>query len=117
MNLKQSYGVYYYSFSAMEAWPELTQVAFGRLGGVSEGPFASLNLSFAVDDDPEKVRANRAAAVRALGWEPGNIVTAKQVHGRRATQVVREMAGAPDLPETDALVTNEPGVLLMLKFA
>ncbi len=117
MNLKQSNGVHYYSFPAMETWPELTQAAFGRPGGVSEGPFASLNFSFAVYDDPEKVRANRAVAVRSLGWEPGNVVTAKQVHGRRATQVVHEMAGAPDLPETDALVTDEPGVLLMLKFA
>jgi YfiH family protein len=101
----------------LESWPELSQAAFGRVGGFSEGPYASLNVSFAVDDDPAKVRMNRAMAVRAVGWDARQIVTARQVHGRQVTQVVSEMAGGPDLPDCDALVTDEPGVLLLLKFA
>ena len=117
MSIKQSDGVSYYSFHNMEAWPELTQAAFGRLGGVSERPFDSLNLSFAVDDDREKVRTNRSIAARSVGWDPARIVSVRQVHGRRATQVVVEMVGGPDLPDADALVTDEPGVLLLMKFA
>lgn len=117
MNLKQAGDVRFYSFLHMEEWPSFTQAVFGRPGGVSEGALASLNLSFAVDDDPEKVRANRAIAARAVGWGPDRYVSARQVHGRRASQVSRTMAGGPELPETDVLVTNEPGVLLLLKFA
>jgi YfiH family protein len=117
MNLKQQGGVFYYSFPHMEEWPELTQAVLGRFGGVSEGPFASLNLSYAVDDDPGRVRTNRATAARSLGWNPAQFVSARQVHGRRVGQVVREMVGGPDLPDTDVLVTNEPGMLLLLKFA
>lgn len=117
MNLKQVGGVFYYSFPHMEGWSDLTQAVFGRLGGVSQGDFASLNLSFAVEDDHDRVRANRAIAARTVGWGSDRYVSARQVHGRRAVHVVRDMAGGPDLPETDVLVTAEPGVLLLLKFA
>lgn len=117
MNLKQSAGITYFSFSNMEAWPDLTQAAFARAGGVSAGPFASLNVSYAVEDDPDNVAENRRRVARSLGWEPKSFVTAGQVHGRRAVHVVREMSGGPDLAGADALVTNEPGVLLLLKFA
>lgn len=117
MKENRSNGVIYYSFENMENWPELTQAAFARPGGVSEGPLGRLNLSFAVGDDPERVRTNRQIAVEAVGWQPRDIVSARQVHGRRVAQVVREMTGGPDLLETDAVVTDEPGVLLLLKFA
>ena len=117
MNMKQSGGLIYYSFSHMEPWPELTQAAFSRIGGVSEGPFASLNLSFAVDDDAEKVHVNLSRMAAALRWDPDAMVSARQVHGREAVPVVRDMAGRPDLPSCDALVTDEPGILLLLKFA
>ena len=117
MNTKHADGLTYYSFPQMEPWPELTQAAFGRAGGVSEGPYSSLNVSFAVKDDAESVRVNRARMVGAVGWESHSAVGARQVHGREVVQVVREMAGGPDLPDCDALVTDEPGVLLLLKFA
>ncbi len=117
MNLKRSTGITYYSFPNLEEWPNLTQAAYARLGGVSAPPLDSLNVSYVVGDDLERVRENRSRAARALGWESARLVSAAQVHGRRAAAVAREMAGGPDLPETDALVTNEPGVLLLLKFA
>ena len=117
MNLQVSNGVSFYSFRILEPWPDLTQGAFTRVGGVSEPPYDSLNISFAVRDDPYRVELNRELMARAVGWDPARIVSARQVHGRRAVAVGREMIGMPDLPDTDALVTDEPGVLLLLKFA
>lgn len=117
MKLRYRDGIALYTFNNMDGWPELTQTVFGRVGGVSEPPFDSLNASFAVQDDPERVRANRELMARAVGWDPSRIVSAGQVHGDRAVAVTRRDAGAPDLPATDALVTNEAGVLLLLKFA
>ncbi|MHB0867901.1 MAG: peptidoglycan editing factor PgeF [Chloroflexota bacterium] len=95
----------------------MTQGAFGRSGGVSDPPFDSLNASYAVQDDPARVKANRDLMAQAVGWDPRRIVSANQVHGRRAVAVGRDHIGAPDLTETDALVTDEPGLLLLLKFA
>jgi polyphenol oxidase len=117
MNMEQVDGFSYYSFPHMQSWPELTQAAFGRSGGVSEGPYESLNVSLAVQDDAERVRVNRSRMAAAVGWDAGRIVSARQVHGRQVAQVVAEMAGGADLPDVDALVTDEPGVLLMMKFA
>ena len=115
--MKQAGDLFYYSFPHMEPWPELTQAAFGRAGGVSEGSYASLNVSFAVEDGVENVRVNRSRMTEAVGWDPRATISARQVHGRQVVQVVREMAGGPELPDCDALVTDEPGVLLLLKFA
>jgi YfiH family protein len=73
-----------------------------RRGGVSEGPFASLNVGLWTDDDPERVRANRARVERLGG---GRLAQAHQVHG---TTVVE---ADPDVvPDADGHVTAQPGV-------
>ena len=60
---------------------------FGRLGGVSEGVWDSLNVGLRSGDRPERIAANRARAAEALGVAPGGLVTARQVHGTTALAV------------------------------
>jgi YfiH family protein len=117
MNGRLINGISFYSFDLFAPWPELTVGAFGRGGGVSPAPYDSLNISLAVPDDPQRVVANRERMAHSVGWEPGRIVSARQVHGTHVAVATREMAGGSELPGTDALVTDEPGLLLMLKFA
>jgi polyphenol oxidase len=52
-----------------------------RRGGVSQGPFASLNLGLLTDDDEAAVRDNRARLAAAVGvpWE--RVCYGRQVHG------------------------------------
>src|SRR5258708_15196710 len=52
-----------------------------RAGGVSSGPFRTLNLSDAVGDDPAAVASNRASALRAIGPGPKRLAWMRQVHG------------------------------------
>jgi YfiH family protein len=52
-----------------------------RAGGLSGGPYASLNLGFLTDDDPTLVAANRDLLARAIGREPEGIALGYQVHG------------------------------------
>jgi YfiH family protein len=52
-----------------------------RLGGVSEPPFDSLNLGLLTDDEEENVIENRRRLAAVLGFEPDQIVFARQVHG------------------------------------
>ena len=79
-----------------------------RHGGVSQGPFLSLNLRDGLGDDPAAVGRNKALLGSAIGAQP---VFLNQVHG---AQVVRlfESDGLPDAPvhTADASVTTEPGV-------
>ncbi len=81
----------------------------GRRGGGSIGEVAGLNVGLGAGDDPAAVAQNRARAVAAV--LPGaRLVTAYQVHS-----AVCVVAGAWDeeaRPHADALVTNQPGLLL-----
>ena len=73
-----------------------------RHGGVSEGPYASLNLGPHTDDDPVAVQRNRERAA-ALAGAP--LAGVHQVHG---TEVVEAAAGAR--PDADGLVTARAGL-------
>ena len=84
---------------------------FTRRGGVSLGPYASLNCSVSGRDDPDHVARNRALAAEALGAGPETLVGATQVHGTAvATVAVPWRTG----PEADALVTDRPNVALAI---
>lgn len=79
-----------------------------RLGGVSQGAYASLNLSRGTGDRPEAVEENRRRWLAALGegWRPAWL---SQVHGARVVEAGREEA---TVPEADAHWTGERGLLL-----
>ncbi len=84
---------------------------FGRRGGVSRGPFASLNVGLRGGDDPAAVRENRRRIADTLGIPLEALVTARQVHGTTALLVAAPFD--PDrLPEADALVVERPGLAI-----
>ena len=94
-----------------------------RHGGFSTGALASLNLGLHVDDDPALVVRNRELFCRSLGADFESLVTCQQVHGVKVAKATRCEAGMgsrnyeSSIPDTDALITNEPGLPLMLFFA
>lgn len=89
-----------------------------RLGGVSEGYLASMNLGTRRGDDPQNVLENYRILGEVLGFEPENLVFTRQTHTDIVRQVGMQEKGAglfaPDLPECDALITNTPGVGLVV---
>lgn len=92
-------------------------------GGCSLGQYASLNLGLHVEDEAEKVIANRRIFCEALGMDSEKTTTCQQVHGSNVAVITEKQAGAgfldfsQSIPDTDALITNVPGVPLMLFFA
>jgi polyphenol oxidase len=52
-----------------------------RAGGVSEGPYESLNLGILTDDDQDRVTENRRLLADGLGLEPEHVAMGWQVHG------------------------------------
>jgi purine-nucleoside/S-methyl-5'-thioadenosine phosphorylase / adenosine deaminase len=110
------------------AWPAFGQFAVDamvttRHGGVSAGPFATLNLSFAVGDDPASVLENRRLVAAAFGAGLSDFVFARQVHGRHTRIVSRadrgrgSTAGRDGVAQADALVTSDPGTVLAILVA
>lgn len=85
---------------------------FTRLGGVSEGIYAGLNCGYgAKDDTAEAVTENRRRAAVALGAAPDRLVTVHQTHSPDAV-TAREPWSPDAAPRADALVTDQPGVML-----
>jgi polyphenol oxidase len=98
------------------------EVAFtDRHGGVSGGPFASLNLAepgSASAEDVDAVRRNVELAVRAFTnvasvESTPPVVRMRQVHGAD----VHVVGPGAEPPTGDGLVTTEPGVVLMVRVA
>ena len=86
-------------------------VCSGRLGGVSAGPWHSLNLGDHVGDDPAAVAENRHRFAAVLSARP---VFLQQVHG---TDVVQLQADTADGTQADACITTQPGVACTIMVA
>lgn len=93
------------------------RIAFStRIGGTSEGPFASLNLGILTEDDPARVVQNRAMLCDAVGADPNEATMAWQRHGANVT---RADARGIVLPGTvydhcDGLWSDEQGRAMLL---
>jgi YfiH family protein len=92
------------------------EVAFStRLGGVSEGPYESLNLGILTDDKRGRVEINRERLAAAAGIEAGSIAMGWQVHGTD----VKAWDAPPnaELDKVDAHVTARDDLSLLVLVA
>jgi len=117
--LRTSGGLRLLSWPALDA-SGVDAAVTARAGGVSSGPYESLNLSLSVGDDPGRVLENRRRLAAAFGAGPGDFVFARQVHGAgvRVVGPADRGSGAFSLDDAidgaDALVTSSPGVVLAI---
>jgi hypothetical protein len=90
-----------------------------RLGGVSLGKLRSLNLSFKVGDEALRVEENRLLFMNAMGISHVHAVGLNQVHGDSVRRVLKDERIPLDgiLGEGDALITDAPGMPLMILVA
>ncbi len=108
-------GVVLYRFEGLDGVEGVRHAVLTRIGGVSRGPYATLNLGHTVGDDLAAVEENHRRAFRVLGLASGKVVSPYQVHGARVGVVGRAHLGTVQ-PATDALVTATPGVPLLMRF-
>lgn len=104
LNERDRDGVRYFTFEVFDAHPRLNAIVTTRHGGVSTGPYASLNLGGKTGDEPDNVRENRKRAAGVIGKDSRNLVFAKQVHGSNIARVEGAFEGAFD--DTDGLTTD-----------
>ena len=111
-------GVTFYSADGIDAAGGVAHGFSTRLGGVSEGMWASLNLGVNRGDDPDHVRENYRRFFAAIGGSEKRLAMTNQVHGA----VVRTVTTADvhtdpyekAVYEADGLMTDLPGVALMV---
>jgi hypothetical protein len=104
--------------------PNATVTFTTRQGGVSEGPYESLNLGILTDDDPARVTENRHRAAEHAGVRPDRMAMGWQVHGTELREWseppldrVYAEPGGKDLPRLDGHLTREPGLGLLVLVA
>lgn len=93
-----------------------------RLGGVSEGYYASMNLSFDRGDRKEAVAENFRRIGEALGVRCEDMVLSRQTHTTNVRIVTNADRGKGitrerDYTDVDGLVTNVPGICLVTSYA
>ena len=96
-------------------WPAPSGIRAGvstrGIAGVSLPPWNTFNLGDRCGDDPDHVAANRAALFEKCGL-PQAPHWLRQVHGNEVVRVSSQ--SAHDVPEADAAVTSDPGVVLAI---
>ena len=121
--LEQKNKIWLGRFSSFEATGLVSETMTARFGGVSKPPRDELNLAMHVGDEVDDVFKNRRLLAEALNLDVEKICTADQVHGDTIYRVQSEDAGRgvhaynDAIESTDALMTNVPGVPLMMCFA
>lgn len=114
-------GVTYITFPIFEK-SGLVHGLSTKLGGVSKGHCATMNLGFKCEDDAEAVMENHRLFADAVGYDYHKLVFSNQVHGTTVRRVTSADAGKgivreSDIIGVDGLVTNDEDVVLITFFA
>lgn len=93
-----------------------------RMGGVSEGEFAAMNLSFTRGDNEQAVKENYKRVAAAMGISYDRIVCSDQTHTTNVRKVTSADAGCGltrerTYSDVDGLITDEPGLTLATFYA
>jgi len=97
--------------------PARYRVVFStRIGGVSEGPFRSLNIGMLTGDDPERVVANRRRLCEAAGADAETATMARQLHGGHVAEARASGVVTPGtaFQRCDGLWSERPGQAMLL---
>lgn len=95
----------------LSSHPAIRHAFFTRIGGVSDGLYASLNGGLGSGDRPEAVAENRNRMCAALGLSADRLVSLYQVHSADVVTVEAPFP-ANERPKADAMVTRVPGIAL-----
>ena len=122
MNVRKNKGVTYLTWPEFEKIPGFVHGFSTRLGGVSEGIYSSMNMSFTRGDKEEAVRENYNRISAALGFSPEDIVTSDQTHTANVRVITAEDRGngitkPRPYTDVDGMITNVPGLVLATFYA
>lgn len=112
----------YLTFPILEQTGMVRHLFSTRVGGVSEGIYSSMNLSYTRGDEKEAVDENFRRIARVLGCDLNDIVCSDQTHTVNLRIVSREDGGKgiltpKDYSDIDGLMTDEPGLVLATFYA
>lgn len=122
MEVREKGGVVYLTYPALEATGVVRHGFSTRLGGVSKGIYASMNLSFSRGDEREAVLENYRRIAGAIGFDWESIVTSDQTHTANVRVVTESDRGcgltrSRPYQDVDGMITDVPGLVLATFYA
>lgn len=119
LELVKQGNIEYFEAAAWRAYPFLVHAFCTRRGGVSEGAFASLNMSLKEGDNDANIGKNWDIVAAAFGIPRRNFFQVHQVHGDRILIIddAESQTFDPQSLDYDAVITNRPGLALCVKTA
>jgi YfiH family protein len=107
----------YVTFPSFEKFNDIIHCFTTREGGVSEGPFESMNIGLSTGDNDENVKRNIEIMAERLGINVYDIVETNQTHTNNVVYVTEEhkgrVFGETDLKDVDGIYTDRKNVALM----
>lgn len=115
-------GVEYLTFPSLEETGVVDHLFSTRLGGVSEGIFSSMNLSYTRGDRKEAVDENFQRIAGIMGGAASDFVLSDQTHTTNIRRVTGKDKGkgvvkSRDYKDIDGLITDEEGIILATFYA
>ena len=121
VNINKDGELVYITFPKLERCGVVRHTFSTRFGGVSDGQYSTMNLSFNNGDKCERVEENYKRLCSAVGIDTAHLVLSKQTHTNNIKTVTREHCGTgynkPSFSDIDGLVTNQSGVALVTQYA
>ncbi len=122
LNVNQKDGVLYITFPLLDKLDFVTHAFTTRIGGVSEGIYSSMNMSFTNGDSERKVYENYCRVCAVMGTDPAKAVLSQQTHTNNVRIVSQDDIGkgivkGRDYTDVDGLITNLRGVTLVTQYA
>lgn len=120
--LKEQNDVPFFVFPLLEGTGLVKHGFSTRLGGVSQGYFSTMNLTFTTGDDKDAVFENYRRIGGAMGIRPEDMVLSYQTHTTNIRRVTEEDRGKGitrerDYRDVDGLITDVPGIALVTFYA
>lgn len=109
-------GVPFLSYPLLENTGIVNHGFSTRLGGVSTGHCATMNISTTRGDAPEAIIENKKRIAAAIGVDVDSMTFTHQTHTTNVA-VVREEDRGGRFMETDGMITNVPGICLVTFYA
>lgn len=114
--------VEYLTFPLLSAQPGITHAFSTRRGGVSQGIYATMNLSFTRGDEEDRVQENFRRMAAALHTDVEHMVCTYQTHTTNIRRVGKTDGGKGivrerEYTDVDGLVTNDRNLCLVCFFA
>ncbi len=115
-------GVPFLSFPILEKTGLVKQGFSTKMGGVSQGKYATMNFTFTRGDNPDHVHENYRRMAKALGVDPEKMVLSYQTHTTNVKRVTESDAGKGitkerEYKDVDGLITNVSGITLVTFYA